>query len=64
MDFLDLLQKRRACHHFLPNRTIGKGVIEEWVGQAAPGDLGGIVERRSESGRQRPFRPLKVLIDL
>lgn len=31
MDFFDLIKKRRACHHFLPEKTIPKKDLEEMI---------------------------------
>ena len=35
MDFPGLIQKRRACHHFLPNRAIPKETIEQIIEQTS-----------------------------
>lgn len=35
MDFSELLQKRRACHCFLPNQTIPREVIEKIIEQTS-----------------------------
>lgn len=35
MDFLELIKNRRACHHFLPNKTIPKKLIEQIIEQTS-----------------------------
>ena len=35
MDFLKILEKRRACHHFLPNKKISKKLIEQLITQTS-----------------------------
>lgn len=34
MDFLEILQKRRACHSFIPNKKIPKNDIQDMIGHA------------------------------